>query len=113
MRTNELWKQNVIVSLNLGEFSRLQRDHNSVAKFVEYKFASRASGLFFVTTSYDKDFVVDLFQIHLEDVVKLKNAMTRTWKPDGSNTTFNVANLFDVLEKLTMQQLLLSYQPAS
>ena len=109
----ELWKQNVIVSLNLGEFSRLQRDHNSVAKFVEYKFASRASGLFFVTTSYDKDFVVDLFQIHLEDVVKLKNAMTRTWKPDGSNTTFNVANLFDVLEKLTMQQLLLSYQPAS
>ena len=55
----------------------------------------------------------ELFQIHLEDVVKLKNAMTRTWKPDGSNTTFNVANLFDVLEKLTMQQLLLSYQPAS
>ena len=50
---------------------------------------------------------------HGLNVVKLKNAMTRTWKPDGSNTTFNVANLFDVLEKLTMQQLLLSYQPAS
>ena len=86
--------------------------NDTMGKSIEYTFASNTSGSFYVTTSFDKDFVVDIFQIQLEDVVQLKNAMTRSWKPDGSNTTFNVAKLLGVLQKLTMQQLLLSYQPS-
>ena len=71
--------------------------NDTMGKSIEYTFASNTSGSFYVTTSFDKDFVVDLFQIQLEDVVQLKNAMTRSWKPDGSTTTFNVAKLLGIL----------------
>ena len=108
----ELSKQNIIVAIDLAEHKNASKINDTMGKSIEYTFASNTPGSFYVTTSFDRDFVVDLFQIQLEDVVQLKNAMTRSWKPDGSNTTFNVAKLLGVLQKLTMQQLLLSYQPS-
>ena len=99
-------------SIDLAENKNPSKMNDTMGKSIEYTFASNTSGSFYVTTSFDKDFVVDLFQIQLEDVVQLKNAMTRSWKPDGSTTTFNVAKLLGILQDLTMQQLLLSYQPS-
>ena len=64
-----------------------------------------------VTTSYDKDFVIDMFDVKTEEVVKLNNAMIRTWIPFGSQSTFAVSKLLKILQELTMKQLLLDYHP--
>ena len=55
-----------------AEHSNNSKINDNMGKSIEYTFASNTSGSFYVTTSFDKDFVVDIFQIQLEDVVQLK-----------------------------------------
>ena len=111
-----LVKKGAVVSIDLEEFKGEHKGLSSLPKAtlrksVDYTFASKHAGKFMVTTSYDKDFVIDMFDVKTEEVVKLNNAMIRTWIPFGSQSTFAVSKLLKILQELTMKQLLLDYHP--
>ena len=113
----EMQQKDIVVMVDV---TGLQDNHNEdkaekngedIRKRVHYTFASKRPGVFLITTSYDKDFVLDVFSVETGQTVKLKNAMIRTWRPLGSQSTFIVSNLLELLQELTMKKLLLDFHP--
>ena len=100
----------VVVSFTLVD-EITNKEVKEIQKKLTYVFSSTSAGNFVVTTVYDRDMVLDHFQVSADELLVCKRQLVKEWTPSGkqqfSKTVFSVFGLLRILQKLTMKQIML------